>query len=270
MKTTSKIGSLVQSFAHPVKVGMAKAKARIFEGPSVFTIWSGARVLALGVLMAAAVAMYFNMTSEGEAGSPSSPDRAEVAPTITNEPASPVSGAELFTYLDDAWMYGPPFLDDFSDDEAAKPSSSEQGKAVRPLSNSRAIERLEEQISIMLFNAAQAGKPLSDKEIERLDAQMDMMLAAEARTRSGYRPFSSKQADCYPEVDEYTCTSDQIKASFEQQRAADSLEERLEVQRVHQDMQNYYGGVNRPSYDQQRAADSLEERLEVQRLRQNR
>ncbi len=65
---------------------------------------------------------------------------------------------------------------------------------VRPLSNLRAIERLEEQISIMLFNAAQAGKPLSNKEIERLYAQVDRMLAAEAQDRSGYSPSSSEQS----------------------------------------------------------------------------
>jgi hypothetical protein len=75
-------------------------------------------------------------------------------------------------------------LNAMQNQSADGPLSSEQDKAVRPLSDSRAIERLEEQISIMLFNAARAGKPLSKKEIERLDAQMDLMLAAEAQDRS--------------------------------------------------------------------------------------
>jgi hypothetical protein len=95
-----------------------------------------------------------------------------------------------------------------------RPPFSEHSKAVRPHSNSRAIERLEEQISIMLFNAAQSGKPLSNREIERLDAQMDMLLAAEAQDSSGYRPFSKGQIECYPaEIEDGPCTSDQIKAS---------------------------------------------------------
>ena len=63
---------------------------------------------------------------------------------------------------------------------------------VRPLWNLRSIERLEEQISIIVQNAAQAGKPLSNKEIERLYAQIDLMLAAEAQDRSGYSPSFSE------------------------------------------------------------------------------
>jgi hypothetical protein len=57
----------------------------------------------------------------------------------------------------------------------AMPDTSE----VRPLWNLRSIERLEEQISIIVQNAAQAGKPLSNKEIERLYAQIDLRLATE-------------------------------------------------------------------------------------------
>jgi hypothetical protein len=69
---------------------------------------------------------------------------------------------------------------------------------VRPLWNLRSIERLEEQISIIVQNAAQAGKPLSNQEIERLYAQIDLRLAAEARDRSGYSPSSSEQSGTWP------------------------------------------------------------------------
>jgi hypothetical protein len=73
----------------------------------------------------------------------------------------------------------------------------------RPLWNLRAIERLEEQISIIVLNRAQAGKPLSNKEIESLYAQIDRMLAAEAQDRSGYSPSSSEQSGTWPPDTEY-------------------------------------------------------------------
>jgi rhodanese-related sulfurtransferase len=69
------------------------------------------------------------------------------------------------------------------DPSVGKLSSSEQGKALRPSSNSRAIELMEEQLSMMLFNAAKAGKPLSNREIDRLEEQIDLMQAAEAQAR---------------------------------------------------------------------------------------
>ena len=51
--------------------------------------------------------------------------------------------------------------------------------------------------------------------------------------------------------------------SYEQQRAADSLQERLEVQRVQEDMQNYHRGVSKPSYEEQRAAERHQENLDI-------
>jgi hypothetical protein len=53
----------------------------------------------------------------------------------------------------------------------------------------------------------------------------------------------------------------------EEQRVADSLLERLELQRILKDKEDYTKASS-PSYEQQRAADSLEERLEVQRVLQ--
>ena len=63
---------------------------------------------------------------------------------------------------------------------------------VRPLSNSQAIESLEEQMSIMLFNAARASKPLS-KEIERLERQIDRLLADAARDPSRNTPLLNRE-----------------------------------------------------------------------------
>jgi hypothetical protein len=62
---------------------------------------------------------------------------------------------------------------------------------------------------------SKAAKPLSSSQaIERLDAQIDMMLAAAAQDRSGYRPFSKGQIGCYPaEMEDDSCISDQMKTS---------------------------------------------------------
>ena len=84
-------------------------------------------------------------------------------------------------------------LNAMRDPSMGKSSSSEQGKALRLSSNSRAVELMEEQLSIMLFNAAKAGKPLSNREIDRLEEQIDIMQAAEVQDRSRYSPSSSEQ-----------------------------------------------------------------------------
>jgi rhodanese-related sulfurtransferase len=99
-------------------------------------------------------------------------------------------------------------LNAMRDPSVGKSSSSEQGKALRPSSNSRAIELMEEQLSMMLFNAAKAGKPLSNREIDRLEEQIDLMRAAEAQGRSGYSPSSSEQSGTWPPDTEYYLDSD--------------------------------------------------------------
>jgi hypothetical protein len=60
--------------------------------------------------------------------------------------------------------------------------------------------------------------------------------------------------------------TDKNARHLEQQRVSDSIEERLEVQRVQKGMLEH--AITAPTIEQQRAADSLEERLEVQRLLQ--
>jgi hypothetical protein len=55
--------------------------------------------------------------------------------------------------------------------------------------------------------------------------------------------------------------------SYEEQRAADSLQERLDIQQAQKDMYNYHRGVSRPSYEEPRAAERHDvaiERLERQ------
>ena len=74
-----------------------------------------------------------------------------------------------------------------------------------------AIERLESQVDGILADAAgnhSKNTPSLNREIERLDDQIDMLRFNAMKDTSGGSP------------------------SYEQQRAADSLEERLEVQRV--------------------------------------
>ena len=51
--------------------------------------------------------------------------------------------------------------------------------------------------------------------------------------------------------------------SYEQQRAADSLQERLDIQQAQKDMHNYHRGVSRPSYEEQRAAERHQENLDI-------
>jgi hypothetical protein len=248
-------------------MNMTKIRMSVSKGFSAVTPWRVGRVLASGALLAAGTALYFNMTSEGQAGSPSSIEKMGVAPKFTD-----LDAVDNYLSVDDLLNYvypeeqraegmsldtvgnstvdrtlsntelermdyeadlmlrkaahqpvvsSPPskgvtapstgralhdraLLDQLAEanekayDELSKsfigiPYFSEQNKAVSPLFNSRAIELLEEQLSIMLFNAAKAGKPLSSREIDRLQEQIDIMQAAEAQARFGYQSFSSRQ-----------------------------------------------------------------------------
>lgn len=81
------------------------------------------RGLAMGGLLVATTALFFNMAAGHEAGRPSSSHQtAEAVPASTSlesgkretEPARPLSRADLFNYPDDAWIYGSPYYEDFS------------------------------------------------------------------------------------------------------------------------------------------------------------
>jgi hypothetical protein len=78
----------------------------------------------------------------------------------------------------------------------------------------------------------------------------------------------------YPEDDPYaSMTLDEFDRavgtenapSYNQLRATESIQERLEVQGILEDMQDHNKAAM-PSYEQQRAADSIQERLEVQQV----
>jgi hypothetical protein len=106
------------------------------------------------------------------------------------------------------------------------------------------IERLERQLDSLLADAARDPSgitPSLSREIERLDTQIDIMRFNAMKDTSGGSP------------------------SYHAQRAADSLEERLEVQRI-QEAMRAHSESRSPSYHQQRLADSIEERLEIQRV----
>jgi hypothetical protein len=237
-------------------------------------------VVAVGALLAAGTALYFNMASGSQVGSPSSIEKMEVAPKFTDldavdnylsvddlrkyvyteEPIGTSSNAGRSSTVDRtlsnielerrdyeadmmlrAAAHNPSESSPFSNreierlethidrllaDAALDPSRNTpqlnreierldneidmirlsampDTSGVRPLWNLRAIERLEEQISIIVQNAAQAGKPLSNQEIERLYAQIELRLAAEAQDRSGYSPSSSEQSGTWPPDTEY-------------------------------------------------------------------
>jgi hypothetical protein len=234
-------------------------------------------VVAVGALLAAGTALYFNMASGSQVGSPSSIEKMEVAPKFTD-----LDAVDNYLSVDALRKYVYPEEPGQARDDAASPSSSSQitdywvqrdeaeertydelsknfigipspgtqitylesqiaslladaardpsrntsqlnreierldneidmlrlsampdTSGVRPLWNLRSIERLEEQISIIVQNAAQAGKPLSNQEIERLYAQTDLRLAAETQDRSGYSPSSSEQSGTWPPDTEY-------------------------------------------------------------------
>jgi hypothetical protein len=252
-------------------MNMTTIRLSVSKGFSAGTLWRVARVVAAGTLLAVGTALYFNMASGSQAGSPSSIEKMEVAPKFTD-----LDAVDNYLSVDDLRKYVYPEEPGQARDDAASPSSywvqrdeaeemtyDELSKnfigipspgtkithlesriaslladaardparntpqlnreierldyeidalrlsamrdtsGVRPLWNLRSIERLEEQISIIVLNRAQAGKPLSNKEIERLYAQIDRMLAAEAQDRSGYSPSSSEQSGTWPPDTEY-------------------------------------------------------------------
>jgi hypothetical protein len=139
------------------------------------------RGLALGALMIAATGIYFGTTSSGAGDDPSlRGNQVGIAyPSSENSQGLWVQRDEI------------------------KHLESQIARLADAARDPRSIERLEEQISIIVQNAAQAGKPLSNQEIERLYAQIDRMLAAEAQDRSGYSPSSSEQSGTWPPDTEY-------------------------------------------------------------------
>lgn len=117
--------------------------------------------------------------------------------------------------------------------------------------------------AMMYFNLASEGAiSVSTADLEQG--------AAPSKDVSTYRGRSIDDDEWKfdsPYYDDFR-TSGEANPSYEQQRSADSIQERLEVQQVLEDMRQYYQWSS-PSYEQQRAADSVQERLEVQQLLQD-
>src|SRR5919106_4791743 len=61
-------------------MNMTTRRLSVSKGFSAGTLWRVARVVAAGALLAGGTALYFNMASGSQAGSPSSIEKMEVAP----------------------------------------------------------------------------------------------------------------------------------------------------------------------------------------------
>jgi hypothetical protein len=214
-------------------MGIEKLKRWLSVEFTIVTPWRVGRVLALGALLAAGTTLYFNMAPEGESSRPSSGEKMEVAPNSTVDRTLSNIELERMDYEADLmlWkaavkpsadsprstgraLHDRALVDQLAEanekayDELSKsfigiPYLGQRNEVVGPLWNLRSIERLEEKISIIVQNAAQASKPLSNKEIERLYTQIDLMLAAKELDRSGYSPSSSEQIGTWPPDTEY-------------------------------------------------------------------
>jgi hypothetical protein len=193
-----------------------KAKRRAIRMAKVITPARLLRGLAMGALLAAGTALYFNMASGDEAGSPSSSNQVtQAAPapahlkseehktegmlsdTVRNSTIDrSLSNIELerMDYAADMMLWA----------AARKPSESS------PLSN-REIEHLESQIDRLLADAAQdpsRNTPLLNRKIERLDYQIDMMRLNAMQNQSADRPLTSESrgmgsATAYPDTPYY-------------------------------------------------------------------
>jgi hypothetical protein len=100
---------------------------------------------------------------------------------------------------------------------AGEEGSPHQPSTSRPLSN-REMERLDYEADMLLFAEAHkpsAGRPLSNREIERLDYEADMLLFAEAHTPSASRPLSSEDLERLAALDEAQETQlDELSRKF--------------------------------------------------------
>jgi rhodanese-related sulfurtransferase len=131
------------------------------------------------------------------------------------------------------------------------------------------IERLEHQIDSILADASRNPTrvtPQLNREIERLDDQIEMIRLNARKGVSVGRPLSGDQSPVrfdspYPDTPYYLDPDWR-----EPQRLADSKQERLEAQQVQEGMLDH--ATTAPTKEQQRAADSIEERLEVQRVQE--
>jgi hypothetical protein len=211
-------------------MNMTKIKISVSKGFSAVTPWRAGQVLALGALPAAGTVLSFNMVPGSQAGSPSSIEKMEVAPKFTD-----LDAVDNYLSVDDLRNYVYPEEPDQA--RADNPSSNENPKithlesqiaslladaAREPSRNTpqlnREIERLDYQIDMLRLNAMRdpsVGKSSSQEQgkavrplwnlraIERLYAQIDRMLAAEAQDRSGYSPSSSEQIGTWPPDTEY-------------------------------------------------------------------
>lgn len=97
MRSTRKTGRLVRSFI-AVKSRMTEVNTRMFRDSPVFTRWTLVRVLAVGALLFAVVAMYLNMTSEGAIEDGSQSDHFQNPQPDRHEEKTAESADQVLTY----------------------------------------------------------------------------------------------------------------------------------------------------------------------------
>lgn len=218
MRPTSKKGRLVRNLAIPVKSGIAATSSRLFKGSPAFTKWILVRVLAMGVLMSAGTAIYFDLASEGAVGAPV---------TELDREARPENGdARYIRNLnnDDEWRFGSPYFEDFSAD--AKPGSPASPRTGYTPSD-------EWRLDSPYYDDFQSisAHPLSKEALAVYQRDDDEWLY-----HSPYiQVFPENDPSAYPSLEEFDqAVTTKDAPNYHQQRGGDSLEERMEAQRVWQ------------------------------------
>jgi hypothetical protein len=181
-------------------------------------------VVAVGALLAAGTALYFNMASGSQVGSPSSIEKMEVAPKFTDLDAVDnylsVEDLRKYVYPEEPIGVSPDTVRNSTVDRtlsnmelermdyeadrllwAAAHNSSESS----PFSN-REIEHLERQIASLLADAARdpsRNTPQLNREIEHLDNEIDMLRLNAMQNQSADRPLSSEASGTWPPDTKY-------------------------------------------------------------------
>ncbi len=99
-------------------MNMTTRRLSVSKGFSAGTLWRVTRVVAAGALLAAGTALYFNMASGSQAGSPSSIEQMEVAPKFTD-----LDAVDNYLSVDDLRKYVYPEEPGQARDDAASSSS---------------------------------------------------------------------------------------------------------------------------------------------------